>query len=75
MSSVYHIRECKASICLITGDGNLDRLVQVVSARFFSCKDSIFFIVIHTYSGRNTFFFFCFLGPHLGHVEVPRLGV
>ena len=22
-----------------------------------------------------TFFFFCFLGLHLGHVEVPRLGV
>ena len=21
------------------------------------------------------FFFFCFLGPHLLHVEVPRLGV
>ena len=22
-----------------------------------------------------SFFFFCFLGPHLGHMEVPRLGV
>ena len=25
--------------------------------------------------GAEIFFFFCFLGPHLQHVEVPRLGV
>ena len=29
----------------------------------------VYNIVIHI------FFFFCFLGPHLWHMEVPRLGV
>ena len=24
---------------------------------------------------RNFFFFFCFLGPHPQHMEVPKLGV
>ena len=26
-------------------------------------------------SSSSSFFFFCFLGPHLRHIEVPRIGV
>ena len=40
---------------------------------FFNCKikDHNNFI----WSWKSTFFFFCFLGPHPRHMEVPRLGV
>ena len=33
------------------------------------------YINIHIYTYTQVYFFFCFLGPHLRHMEVPRLGV
>lgn len=36
--SVYLLRRPMKSVCLIPGDVNLDRVVQVVPARFLHCK-------------------------------------
>ena len=30
---------------------------------------------LRLWQSEGHFFFFCFLGPHLWHMEVPRLGV
>ena len=40
--SWHHIKECKISICPTTDDGNLDHLIEVVSATFLHCRGTGF---------------------------------
>ena len=44
---------------------NTDIMVFITHSLYLICSTSVLFF----------FFCFCFLGPHLQHMEVPRLGV
>ena len=43
--------------------------------QFFDIYVGVELIICYGYSEFNFFFFFVFLGMHLRHMEVPRLGV
>lgn len=49
VSSVHRIKGLMMLTVLITGNGNLDHLVTVVSARFLTCKITFFPFVVNKY--------------------------
>ena len=49
--------------------------VLVALCQEWEQRPNIYFLFKNLYIYTHFFFFFCFLGPHPQHTEVPRLGV